>query len=64
MRCDITKLIEEGKNIMMENPRRDLTTADLYKLNELATDQIRHMSNAFLAGVAMGVRIAKASTRK
>ena len=62
MKRDLEKTIARGKAIIEKNERRDLTVTELYQIREMSekdTDRIgdiifNAISNAFLAGVAVG----------
>lgn len=65
MRYNIEKLLAEGDRIMQDNPARDLRTAEFYQLNDRnPTDKWGMAREAYLFGVAIGYRTAKAKARK
>lgn len=65
MRYNIEKILEEGNKIMQDNPARDLRVTDLYQLNDRnPTDRWGMAREAYLFGVAIGYRTAKAKARK
>ena len=67
MRRDIKKRAEEGRNILKEHPRHDLSLSELnqvYKMFKDATDDdgigmFDAICTVFDLGVATGARIAK-----
>lgn len=54
------KLIETGQAAVRRNPHRDLTSYELRQMHDRAEDQYQFATNCYLAGVAIGMRIAKA----
>lgn len=65
MRYNIEKLLAEGDRIMQDNPARDLRTAEFYQLDDRSpADKWGMAREAYLLGVAIGYRTAKAKARK
>lgn len=53
------KLIEEGREIMHQNPERDITGLEIKQAKEAATDDYTFAENMFFMGLAIGARIGK-----
>lgn len=54
------KLIEAGRAAIGRNPNRDLTCYELRQLRDKSEDQYQFGTDCYLAGVAIGMRIAAA----
>lgn len=54
---NISKMITSGREIMANNPKRDITLIDMARIRDTDTDVYIQLNNAFLFGVALGVRI-------
>lgn len=55
------KMIETGREALKRNPARDVTAKELYyDLPQTTPDRYEQLENAFLFGVAVGMRIAEA----
>ncbi len=57
---NIQKMITSGREIMANNPHRDITAKEIISIINNASDLYIQFENAFLFGVALGVRIGKA----
>ncbi len=57
---NIQKMITSGREIMANNPKREITLFDIVRIRESNPDVYVQIENAFLFGVALGVRISKA----
>lgn len=57
---NIRKMITSGRDIMANNPKREITLIDIVRIRESNPDVYVQIENAFLFGVALGVRIGKA----
>lgn len=65
MRRDLEKTIAKGRAIIEKNERRDLSFSEVIRLKEMSTDDTTNyadaifnaISNAFLAGVAVGSKV-------
>ena len=57
---NVQKMITSGREIMANNPKRDITLIDMARIHESDPDTYVQIENAFLFGVALGVRIGKA----
>ena len=65
MNYNVEKMIETGRDIMKSNPKRDLGALEFAQLNERnPLDKFGMASDAYLVGVAIGMRIAKADAQK
>lgn len=60
---NIQKMITSGRDIMANNPKREITLIDIARIRESNPDVYVQIENAFLFGVALGVRIGKAERR-
>lgn len=58
---NISKMITSGREIMANNPKRDITLIDMARIRDTDTDVYIQIENAFLFGVALGVRIGNAN---
>lgn len=58
---NIEKLIEEGRKILGQNPKRDLTAYTVKQVKDSAEDEYLFGENMFLMGLAIGARINKNS---
>lgn len=57
-------MIEAGRAAMRRNPARDITALELHRIRENAAgDDYKFAEDAFLLGVAIGMRIAAAEAR-
>ena len=56
--------IEDGRQILKHNPRRDLTAWEINKVKEQAADVYEFGESMFLLGVAIGARIAAQEGRQ
>ena len=54
---NISKMITSGREIMANNPKRDITLIDMARIRDTDPDVYIQIENAFLFGVALGVRI-------
>lgn len=55
------KMIKTGREIMEQNPARELTAREFMAMKEQAAgDEYLFAENSFLFGVAVGMRIAAA----
>ena len=61
---NIQKMITSGREIMANNPKREITLFDIVRIRESNPDVYVQIENAFLFGVALGVRISKAERRE
>ena len=61
---NIQKMITSGRDIMANNPKREITLIDIARIRESNPDVYVQIENAFLFGVALGVRISKAERRE
>ena len=61
---NIKKMITSGRDIMANNPKREITLIDIARIRESNPDVYVQIENAFLFGVALGVRIGKAEQTK
>ena len=57
---NISKMITSGREIMANNPKRDITLIDIARIRDTDPDVYIQIENAFLFGVALGVRICNA----
>lgn len=57
---NISKMITSGREIMANNPKRDITLIDIARIRDTDTDVYIQLDNAVLFGVALGVRICNA----
>lgn len=57
---NISKMITSGREIMANNPKRDITVIDIARIRDTDTDVYIQLDNAVLFGVALGVRICNA----
>ena len=57
---NISKMITSGREIMANNPKRDITVIDIARIRDTHTDVYIQLDNAVLFGVALGVRICNA----
>lgn len=57
---NISKMITSGREIMANNPKRDITLIDMARIRDTDTDVYIQLNNAVLSGVALGVRICNA----
>ncbi len=57
---NISKMITSGREIMANNPKRDITLIDMARIRDTDPDVYIQIENAFLFGVALGVRIGNA----
>ena len=61
---NIQKMITSGRDIMANNPKREITLIEIARIRESNPDVYVQIENAFLFGVALGVRISKAERRE
>ena len=61
---NVSKMITSGREIMANNPKRDLTLIDVSRILDSTPDTYFQIEHAFLFGVAVGVRISKAEQMK
>ncbi len=54
------KMIEAGQQATRKHPNRDITAAELRAIRDRSGDELDRMADAYLLGVAVGMRIAKA----
>ena len=54
------KLIETGRAAVSRNLNRDITRYELQQMHDRAEDQYQFATDCYLAGVAIGMRIAAA----
>ncbi len=64
MNYNLEKLIEEGRQTLLKNSRRDLSLLDYQQLANISEDKYETTSAAFCSGVAVGMKIAKAEQRR
>ena len=57
---NVRKMITSGRKIMANNPKREITLIEIARIRESNPDVYVQIENAFLFGVALGVRISKA----
>ena len=57
---NIQKMITSGRDVMANNPKREISLIDRARIRESNPDVYVQIENAFLFGVALGVRIGKA----
>ena len=57
---NIQKMITSGRDVMANNPKREISLIDIARIRESNPDVYVQIENAFLFGVALGVRIGKA----
>ena len=58
------KMIETGRQAIRRNPNRDATSAELFRdIPGMTPDKYEQLENAFLFGVAVGMRIAGAEAK-
>ena len=57
---NISKMITSGREIMANNPKREITLIDIARIRDTDTDVYIQLDNAVLFGVALGVRICNA----
>lgn len=57
---NISKMIASGREIMANNPQRDITATEMKNIRDTDPDVYAQIENAFLFGVALGVRIGNA----
>lgn len=59
------KMITTGRETMQRHPARDLTAFELHTIREQAGgDEYLFAENAFMFGVAVGMRIAEAERKR
>ena len=64
MNYNLEKLIEDGRQTLLKNSRRDLSLLEYQQLSNISEDKYETTSAAFCAGVAVGLRMAKAENRR